>query len=124
MKSLNLKNRYKIAIGVPSYNEAGRIGFVVSQVDKGLQKYFDPSECLILNLDSDSKDGTKEVFLKTKTICRKKYVVTPPGKGNAMLQFFKFCIDNNISYLATIDADLKSITSRWPFLLVGPIMNG
>ena len=29
-----------IIVGIPSYNEADSIGFVVEQVDKGLQKYF------------------------------------------------------------------------------------
>ncbi len=115
---------YKIAIGVPSYNEAKYVRFVLRQVDAGIKKYFDPKECLILNLDSYSTDGTKEIFLSTKTVTEKKSVTTPSGKGRAMLHFFKFCIKNNIPYCATVDADLKSIKPNWVYSLIHPLEVG
>lgn len=119
-----MSKKYKFAVGIPSYKEAESISFVLEQVDKGLSCYFNPSKCLIINLDSKSPDQTKENFLRTKTICSKKYMVTPRGKGRAMFCFFKFCLENKISYLATIDADLKTITPQWIYKLLNPIIHG
>ena len=114
----------KFAIGIPSYNEAEQISFVLKQIDQGICKYFNPSEFVVFNLDSNSSDGTKEVFLKTKITCFKKYLETPPGKGRAMLMLFKYCVKNNIPYVATIDADLKSIKPDWVYKLLMPITKG
>lgn len=114
----------KIAVGIPSYNEADCIRFVLRQVDSGIKKYFKPEECLILNLDSNSIDGTRKIFLSTTTVTQKKSVRVSPGKGRAMLYFFKFCIENNIPFCATIDADLKSIKPNWIYDLIHPLENG
>lgn len=116
-----MNNQYKFAIGIPSYNEAESIRYVLKTVDKGLSVYFHPSNCLIVNLDSKSLDGTKEIFLKTITKCRKKYLMVPKGKGRAMLFFFKYCLKNKIPYLATVDADLKTITPQWIYKLLKPV---
>lgn len=114
----------KFAIGIPSYNEVESISFVLKQVDAGIRQYFNPSEFIILNLDSDSTDGTKEAFLNTNTVCSKRYFEAPPGKGRAMLNFFKYCLDNQIPYIATVDADLKSIKPNWIVKLLKPIVEG
>lgn len=119
-----MSTRYKFAVGIPSYNEAEQIGFVLAQVDKGLSQKFNPLECVIINLDSNSLDGTKEAFLGLKTVCAKRYVTTPRGKGRAMLYFFKYCLDNDIPFMATVDADLKSITPEWIYKLLKPITEG
>lgn len=117
--------KYKIVIGVPSFNEAENIGFVVKEVDKGLVKFFDPSECLIINLDSDSEDNTKESFLKTSTQTTKKYINTgkwPRGKGKNILKLFEFSQEVGAEYIATIDADVKSVNPDWVFTLLEPLI--
>lgn len=117
-------NQYDIAVGIPSYNEAKYIRFVVTQIDKGINKYFNHLNCILINLDSKSTDNTKEIFLKTPTLSAKMYTSTPKGKGGAMLHFFKFCLDNKIPCIATIDADLKTVTPVWIYKLLKPILDG
>lgn len=115
--------QYKIAIGIPSYNESDTIRFVINQVDQGLTRFYNAEDSLIVNLDSSSPDDTKKVFLQTPTRSKKIYLSTPPGKGLSLISFFRFCLENEISYIATVDADLKSITPEWVRELLNPIIN-
>lgn len=78
--SPNYKLMKKIIVGLPSYNEAKRISNVVRQIDKGLANIYDPKECLIVNLDSNSPDETKNNFLSTRTECQKEYLEVKRGK--------------------------------------------
>lgn len=115
--------KYQIAIGLPSYNEAERIGFVTGQIDHGLSKYFSSDSSLIVNMDSKSPDDTKSAFLATKTKVDKLYLEVGKGKGTALIDFWSFCSENKIPYAATIDADLKSITPEWISLLIQPLVD-
>ena len=115
----------KIIIGIPSYNEYDSIAFVVKQIDKGIQKFYNASECLIINLDSDSEDKTREVFLKIPTQTSKKYINTgsqPRGKGKNLLKLFQLCQELSAEYVATIDADIKTITPNWVSSLLNPLI--
>ena len=116
---------YKIIIGIPSYNEHDSIAFVVKQIDKGIQKFYNYNKCLIVNLDSDSKDRTKEVFLKTYTRTPKKYINTgskPRGKGKNLLRLFQLCQELAAEYVVTIDADIKTIGPNWIPSLLEPLI--
>src|SRR5205807_5647594 len=92
----------RIAVGIPSFQEADRISYVVKRVDEGLAEICASSEAIIVNLDSYSRDGTNEVFISTSTKSSKATLLIPRGKGRAMLAFFEFCIANNIPYCATV----------------------
>lgn len=119
--------RADLVIGIPSYNEVDNISFVVKQVDKGLVKHFNGFRAVIINLDNDSSDGTREEFLKTKTECAKIYISTPPGvrgKGNNFYNLFKYIKKLKSQAVAVVDADLKSITQDWMSILLRPITNG
>jgi len=66
----NVVNPHKIekadiVVGIPSYNEADNISFVVKKADKGLARNFNNRKSVIINVDNNSSDGTKEAFLKT-----------------------------------------------------------
>lgn len=118
---------YDIIVGIPSYNEADSISFVVKQVDKGLQKYFPKLRCQIVNVDNNSSDGTKKVFLDTKTKTEKKYITTPlgvKGKGNNFLNLFEHAVKVNAKAVIVVDADLKSITPEWIKKFCKPILKG
>lgn len=78
----------KIIIGIPSYNEEDSVAFVIKQIDEGIQKFYNPKECLIINLDSDSEDKTREIFLGIPTKTSKKYINTG-GQDN-----YPFIIEN------------------------------
>ena len=82
----------KIVVGMPSFNEADSIQNVTEILDRGLVALFDPDECIIINVDNDSTDDTKSVFLGTKTRCSKQYINTggeERGKGKNLLKLFE-----------------------------------
>ena len=58
---------YKIAIGIPSLNEAKNISYVTTQIDLELSKYFSHLTSVIVNVDNNSTDNTREEFLTTNT---------------------------------------------------------
>jgi len=115
----------KIVIGIPSYNEEDTIGYVTEQVDSGLKKFFSSAKCLIVNVDSDSTDNTKKVFLEAQTFCPKKYLNTgkkPRGKGKNLIELFKYCNALDIDYIALFDSDIRTIKPNWVFSLLNPLI--
>jgi len=113
MKEVNPNNIQKaeIVIGIPSFNEADTISNVVRQVDQGLIKYFSNKSAVIINVDNNSPDNTKEAFLNTETKTPKIYISTKIkelGANAAMV----------------VDADLKSITPEWVKCFIGSIFQG
>ena len=69
----------EIVVGIPSYNESKTIGFVVEQISSGLEKYFPNKKCVIINLDNNSKDGTRDAFFQVESNIPRIYVSTPNG---------------------------------------------
>jgi glycosyltransferase involved in cell wall biosynthesis len=119
--------RADIVVGIPSYNEADRIGFVIRQIDRGLKKYFPNKSAVIVNVDNNSSDKTKQVFLKTKTSTPKIYISTSPktkGKGHNFYNLFKLIKKFSSKINITLDADLKSIKPDWIRKLAKPIRKG
>lgn len=124
---MNNKDKFDIVIGIPSYNESDSITHVAEVVGKGLEKYFPNKKCIIVNVDNDSPDNTKEAFLKAKTRIEKKYISTGKGvrgKGNNILNLLNFSRQVNAEAAATVDADLKSIRAKWVEYLIKPVYNG
>ena len=122
-------NSIELIVGIPSYMEADSISHVVKQVDAGLNKFFPHLKCLIVNMDNNSEDDTKGVFLGTDTKNPKKYISTPAGvkgKGNNFFNLFKYGSKHEESLKAVIvvDADLKSITPEWIRNLAEPVFKG
>jgi len=119
---------YEIIVGIPSYMEADNIDFVTRQVDKGLTKYFCNYRSLIVNVDNNSEDDTKGVFLSTDTNTPKWYISTRKGvrgKGNNLLNLFHFARKQSaLKATIVVDADLKSITPEWIKFLGEAILKG
>ena len=116
-----------IIVGIPSYNEADSISYVVQQADAGLIKYFPEKKCKIVNVDNNSPDNTREAFLKTETKTEKVYLSTPPGvkgKGNNFYNLFKYAKEVGAKSVVVVDADLTSITPEWIEKLATPTLNG
>ncbi len=116
-----------LVVGIPSYNEADSIGFVVKQVSQGLVKNFSKYKAVIINVDNDSSDGTREVFLNTKVKNPKIYISTPPGvrgKGHNFHNLFNYIIKLKAKAVVVVDADLKSITPDWINWFFRPILDG
>jgi len=106
-----------LVVGIPSYNEADNIDFVVRQVAQGLSRYFPDLDTAIVNSDNFSQDGTKEVFLEADSgPIPKVYLSTPPGvtgKGNNFKNLFNFLAPYRPQAVIVVDADLRSIRPEW-----------
>ncbi len=117
-----------LVVGIPSYNEADNIGFVVEQVAQGLEKYYPHLNTAIINSDNASQDGTKDVFLRAESGgIPKIYLSTPPGvegKGNNFHNLFTYLSKYPPRVVVVVDADLRSIRPSWPRTLAEPIING
>lgn len=114
-----------IIVGIPTYNEADSIENTVRKIDSGLTEYFPKYNCLIVNLDSKSTDGTNSVFLATRTKTAKVSLTSKEvqrGKGANIFLLLKFGKKLGAKYIATIDADIATITEKWPKLLLDPII--
>ena len=114
-----------IIVGIPSYNEADNIAFVAEQALLGLKKYFPKLKAVIINVDNNSEDGTKEAFLNAKTKVPKIYISTPKGitgKGNNFYNLFKEMEALDAQASIVIDADIKSVTPEWIEYLGKPIL--
>lgn len=122
-----MNNNLELIVAIPSYMEADSIGFVVKQIDNGITKYYKNLNSIIVNVDNNSEDNTKDAFLNTNTVSKKKYITTPKGvrgKGNNFYNLFKFA-SKHISTLkaaVVVDADLKSITPEWIKYLAEPVL--
>ena len=119
--------RADLVVGIPSFNEADNISYVVSQVDKGLSKYFKDFNSVIINLDNYSPDGTKDEFLRTKTKNPKIYISTPGsirGKGYNFYNLFNKVISLKARAATVVDADLKSVKPSWIGLFMKSILKG
>ena len=85
-----------LVVGIPSYNEADNIEFVVRQVAAGLEQYFPHLSTAIINADNCSRDGTKDAFIAADSgPVPKVYLSTPAGvkgKGNNFRNLFKYSV--------------------------------
>ncbi|MFQ5825177.1 MAG: glycosyltransferase [bacterium] len=116
-----------IVVGIPSYNEADNIAFVVEQTIEGLRQYFPDFISAIINADNNSPDDTKTAFLNSPNGVPKIYISTPPGvkgKGNNFYNIFNEMVKLNARCAVVVDADLTSITPEWIRELTTPILNG
>ena len=115
----------RIAVIIPSYNEADNISFVTQMIDRGLllalKKFPKISEAIIINVDSSSQDNTRKIFQKTKTNFLKLSLQTKgrPGKGKNLIYFLKKYYKKYDIFI-TLDADLKSIKVDWMIKLIAP----
>ena len=130
-------NKADIVVGIPSYNNARTISHVVRAVSAGLAKYFSKYNCIIVNSDGGSKDGTPDLFKETivedfDTILMEHPVypvhkiVTPyhgiPGKGSAFRTIFEIGHLLQAKVCAVVDSDLRSITPEWLEALIEPVL--
>ncbi len=117
----------RVAVGIPSYREACTIANVVTQADRGLAAIFPARECVIVNVDGDSDDGTPNAFLATPTTCHKECIILrdrPGGKGTNLIRFFRYCLEHNVNAVALLDADVCTITPSWVEALTAPLIQG
>ncbi|RMG68118.1 MAG: glycosyltransferase [Calditrichaeota bacterium] len=114
-----------LIIGIPSYNEADNIAFVVQKCNEGLQQYFPQLNSVIINVDNNSPDDTRAAFLNAPSQVPKMYISTPEGvkgKGNNFYNLFTEAVRLGARGIVVVDADLRSITGEWIRDLAQPIL--
>lgn len=104
----------KIAVCLPSYNEAENIKNITKKVDVALNKINKRYKCYIINADNNSPDKTSTLFINTVTKNEKIVLNSKEkGKGINVINFIKFCKEKNIDYAFMFDTDLKSFKTNW-----------
>lgn len=120
-------NNTEIIVGIPSYNEAYSIAYPTDIASRGLIKYFPNNKSVIINVDNNSSDGTRDAFMSTPTKVPKIYISTPKGvkgKGNNFRNLFEAAAELRAQAIVVVDADLKSITPEWIQYLGEPLFAG
>lgn len=120
-------DKYKVVVGIPSYNEADTIAHVAEVVGAGLEEYCPAKRSIIVNVDNNSPDNTKDAFLNAKTKIEKKYISTDEGvvgKGNNIFNLLKFSSEVDAEIIIVVDADLRSISQEWIGYLGQPVEEG
>ena len=114
----------EMIVGIPSYNEAKTISYPTDVASRGLTDHFPNEKSVIINVDNNSSDGTKDAFLNTPTKVPKIYISTPEGvrgKGNNFRNLFEAAVALNARRIIVVDADLRSITPGWIKCLGEPL---
>jgi glycosyltransferase involved in cell wall biosynthesis len=131
LKAVDKLERIKnveLIIGIPSYNCAHTINYVIYQSAIGLKKFFPYYKSLILVSNGGSIDGTQEVAqaIKIPESIRKEVIEYKgiPGKGSAIKTIFEVAKFLDSKAVVMVDSDLRSINQHWIKLLVEPILNG
>jgi len=120
-------NSAEIIVGIPSYNEADSISYPTDVASRGLLNYFPGKKAVIINVDNNSPDGTRNAFMNTPTKIPKIYISTPKGvkgKGNNFKNLFEAAVELHAKAVVVVDADLTSITPQWIQYLGEPIFAG
>ena len=116
-----------LVVAIPSFNEAGSIGYTVGQISKGLEQYYGDLRTVIVNCDNHSADGTKEAFFSAPGAIPKIYLSTPPnvlGKGNNLRNLFEKVRGIEAGAVVVIEADVRNIAPLWIKNLAEPILKG
>jgi glycosyltransferase involved in cell wall biosynthesis len=117
-----------ILVGIPSYNNAHTINYVVYQAAKGLETYFPNLKSAIFVSDGNSTDGTLESVKAMRFPFQVSMIPTTYvgilGKGSAVKAIFEAARFLEVKAVALVDSDLRSITAEWVKLLISPALNG
>ncbi|MGC8878875.1 MAG: glycosyltransferase family 2 protein [Anaerolineae bacterium] len=117
-----------IVIGIPSYNNAATIRYVIETAAQGAAGHFPHLRTAVVNSDGGSTDGTRESALHATLPPGVERIVTVyqglPGKGSALRAIFEAAQRLGAQLCIVLDSDLRSITPQWMERLGRPIMSG
>jgi hypothetical protein len=124
-KYLQEINTADILVGMPSYNNVITANYVVSQIVKGLDKYFPNYKSTIFVSDGSSSDGTlnsvSQVNIQSKNINLIPTIyIGASGKGSAIQAIFEAAKYLQVKSVALVDSDLRSVTPEWVNYLITP----
>ncbi len=116
-----------IVIGIPSFNNATTVGYVVRMAIEGVRLHFPGYRAVVVNADGGSSDGTEVAVLAAgeavnAPVASGKYKGIP-GKGSALRAIFEAVGKLGPRAAVVVDADLRSIDEDWIGQLCSPIVN-
>ncbi len=125
MKHTSDKQIRKIVIGIPTLNEADSIQNTLLQIDKGASLYLKGFAVTIINIDGNSTDATRKLFLNTRTKSQKLSTLDKGnwGKGGSILRLIEFCERDDVDAFCMFDADTKTISPTWIRSILTPILD-
>jgi hypothetical protein len=129
-----------LMVGIPSFENAETIGYVVRASQAGMVQYFPDLKPVLVNSDGGSPDDTPRVAISTESpeYIEKIILVSPrhklqrisftyqgiSGKGTAVRALFEVARELKVKAFVMVDSDLRSIVPEWIELLAGPILKG
>ena len=117
-----------LLVGIPSYNNATTIGYVVETAAEGLARHFPGQRGVVFNSDGSSTDGTPDAVRGARvpeTVRAMSFpYVGPSGKGSAFRAIFEAAASLGARACVVLDSDLRSVTPAWVDLLARPIVAG
>ncbi len=128
IRELGRIGRADIVVGVPSYNNAATIRYVIEMAAQGMLRYFSHMRPLVFNSDGGSTDGTRDTMLRADlpngVACLSTLYQGTPGKGSALRAVFEAAQRLGAQLCIVLDSDLRSITPEWIERLGQPIVSG
>lgn len=115
-----------IVVGIPSYNNDRTIEHVIRMVSHGLHTYFRGQRSVIIVSDGGSTDDTRDVVKEFQLKPWQEKITAiyrgMPGKGTALRMVFEATRVLNARACMVVDADLRSINSKWVKRLLEPVL--
>jgi len=124
-RELRRVGRADLVVGIPSFQNAATVGYVVRTVAEGADR-FTGLRTLVLNADGGSTDGTPQAAVASPVPSSVRVLSTPyqgvRGKGSAVRAILEAAQLVGARCCLTVDADLRSIEPWWVQRLAGPVL--
>jgi len=124
-RELRRVGRADLVVGIPSFQNAATVGYVVRTVAEGADR-FPGLRTLVVNADGGSTDGTPEAAAASPVPASVQVLCTPyegvRGKGSAVRAILEAAQLVGARCCLTVDADLRSIEPWWVQRLAGPVL--
>jgi hypothetical protein len=133
----NAAGNADIVLGLISYNSAETIRAAIQAAQEGLASRFPGRNCVLVNADGGSKDGTQKLALESATqksrFVQIAYPIYPvqklsseyygvPGKANALQAIFTAALERHAGACVIVDSNVRTIAPEWIDALAGPVI--
>jgi hypothetical protein len=124
--ALEAAGRLDLLVGIPSFNNATTVGYVVQTAAAGLASHFPDLQAAVFNSDGGSTDGTAAA-VRAAAVPDDVRVFSfpyqgPPGKGTALHGIFEAAHLLGARGCLLLDSDLRSVTPDWVDRLARPLV--
>ncbi|MDR2352919.1 MAG: hypothetical protein LBF22_07095 [Deltaproteobacteria bacterium] len=114
-----------IVAGIFTYNDKTDLPLAMLKTSGGIERYYPDLKGVLINLDSHSEDGTRELFLETPTSIPKIYLSTSPDEKFKKFSFFNLiniAHRLNAKVVLFFEARITTIKKTWVPRLADPIL--